>query len=482
MSKLSYSSRFTNVNKYDETGSYTGIQIASKLNQKNGQDYKLLDAIDIDWNGAWLAVVGSYINNTEELLDAIDRIGELSDLTWINNTLNNLTENVDNIISSYISKEEIGRILDEYQKPLIPGTNISISEDNVISTYELLTTTDAASQYATINSLNDFTKHVINNYYDKTQTNSAIYSQAYYAVQTYIVKNAAEAFNDLEKISNWILEQPQSISYNFDLLDNRLSLLENIVGYSYYDETIGAYSYSSLVETVYNLTFITDTIGQDLTKFNDRVYDIQQKVNVSYDLSNSAYSYAYFAYSFLKADSSYAAYVMAYQSVLTIGDAGYESYFTKLTEEQISILNENPDAIEVYSIKTDNYSGIPLPDVYNKDSGLEYYTYTANKPATGFTKELINLREVSYNASEVAYNALYNLKTKVDGTSYVTLELNPEINDHTGVRTLVLELTEAEINELSGEIAQDGIITTYSLYNAFSYIFTPEFITTNQGS
>ena len=91
MSKLSYSSRFTNVNKYDETGSYTGIQIASKLNQKNGQDYKLLDAIDIDWNGAWLAVAGSYINNTEELLDAIDKIGELSDFTWINNTLNNLT-------------------------------------------------------------------------------------------------------------------------------------------------------------------------------------------------------------------------------------------------------------------------------------------------------------------------------------------------------------------------------------------------------
>ena len=77
---------------------------------------------------------------------------------------------------------------------------------------------------------------------------------------------------------------------------------------------------------------------------------------------------------------------------------------------------------------------------------------------------------------------LYNLKTKVDGTSYITLELNPEINDHTGVRTLVLELTEAEINELSGEITKDGIITTYSLYNAFSYIFTPEFITSNQGS
>ena len=65
MAKLSYSERFTNVKKYDEAGSYIGLQIVSKLNQKNGQDYKLLDSIDIDWNGAWLAVANAYINNTE---------------------------------------------------------------------------------------------------------------------------------------------------------------------------------------------------------------------------------------------------------------------------------------------------------------------------------------------------------------------------------------------------------------------------------
>lgn len=480
MSKLSYSSRFTNVNKYDEVGSYTGIQIASKLNQKNGQDYKLIDAIDIDWNGAWLAMAGSYINNTEELLEAIDHIADISDFTWIKNELNDLTENVDNILSTYVSKDEIGRILEEYQKPLIPGQNISISEDNVISTYELLTTHEAEAQYAPLESLNDFTRHVINNYYDKNATNAAIYAQTHLAVQAYVVKNAPEQFNDLEKISDWILQQPEGIAYNFDILDDRLSLLENIVGYAYYDETIGAYSYSSLVETVYNLTFITDTIGNDLNKFNDRVYDIQQKVNISYSLSNDAYSYAYFAYSFLKADSSYAAYVMAYNAVLTIGDAGYESYFSVLTDEEIAILNEDPNAIEVYSIKSDNYSGIPAKDVYNKESGLQYYTYTADKPATGFTKEVIETREIAEEAKDTAENILYNLKTRVDGTTYVTLELTPNINDHTGVRTMVLELDEADINELTGEIGQDGIITTYSLYNAFSYIFTPEFITPTQ--
>ena len=38
MARLTYSYIFTNVHKYDETGSYTGLQIASKLNQKNGQN------------------------------------------------------------------------------------------------------------------------------------------------------------------------------------------------------------------------------------------------------------------------------------------------------------------------------------------------------------------------------------------------------------------------------------------------------------
>ena len=300
MSKLTYSSRFTNVNKYDEDlGTYTGIQIASKLNQKNGQDYKLLDAIDIDWNGAWLAIAGSYINTTSELLDAIDNIAELSDLTWVRNKLDNLTENVENIVSSYVSKENLETLLLSYQQKLIPGKNISIDENNVISTYDLLTTYEAAEEYTTLDTFNEFTKHISNNYYNKVQTNNAIYSQAYNAVQTYIVKNAPEKFNDLEKISEWILSQPESISENFDIFNERLSLLENIVGYSYYDDTIGAYSYSSLIETVYNLIVTTDLIGKDVTKFNNIIYDTNQKVNVSYGLSYSAYSYAFFPFTFI---------------------------------------------------------------------------------------------------------------------------------------------------------------------------------------
>ena len=50
MAKFTYNERFTNITKYDvNSNSYTGIKIASKLNQKNGEDYKLLDVTDLDW-------------------------------------------------------------------------------------------------------------------------------------------------------------------------------------------------------------------------------------------------------------------------------------------------------------------------------------------------------------------------------------------------------------------------------------------------
>ena len=44
MASFTYHERFTNVRKYDDaSNTFTGIKIASKLNQKNGEDYKLVD-------------------------------------------------------------------------------------------------------------------------------------------------------------------------------------------------------------------------------------------------------------------------------------------------------------------------------------------------------------------------------------------------------------------------------------------------------
>ena len=68
---------FTNVNKYTEFNgkiTYNGILVASKLNQKNGQEYALIDSIDIDWNNAWVSSFGdsTYLNTTEDLINLLN--------------------------------------------------------------------------------------------------------------------------------------------------------------------------------------------------------------------------------------------------------------------------------------------------------------------------------------------------------------------------------------------------------------------------
>lgn len=474
MSKLTYSERYTNVNKFDGFGSYTGIQIASKLNQKNGEDYKLIDAIDIDWNGAFMAISGTYLHNTEDLLDIIDNIGELADLTWVKDRLDKFESDIDKISSSYVSKSNLDTILGAYQHKLTPGDHISITPDNIISAYGLLSEEKAAELYTKSEDFEAFSNHVTSNYYTKNETVNEARKISYNAIVTYVIKNADQRFNDLEKVSDWILSQPSNIPGDLSSLADRLTSLEQVVGYSYYDETLGAYSYSSLIETVYNLLFAVDDISQQMSNFTETVYNINTRANESYDLSYAAYSYAYYAYQFLKNDNSYAAYVMAYTAYTAVGHKGWESYFTPLTEEEIAMLEEDPDAFPVYSVRSDNQSTVPQRDKYNKDSGLQYYTYTAGQEATGLTKDVIY-------AVETAETALYNLDAKANGSQYVTMKLTPDkYEEGNPLRTISLEITEADINDETGEINQKGIVNTNSLQDAFSYIFTPDFISSEQ--
>ena len=160
MAKFTYNERFTNVNKYDDfSNSYTGIKIASKLNQKNGEDYKLVDVTDLDWQGAWLRAAGSYINDTYELLEAIDNIADLAELEWVKNKINEHDVHITNIVNvlpSYITRNEFESIISQQQRALIPGSYIRIDSENVISTYDLLSISDAEDIYTTKEELNDF--------------------------------------------------------------------------------------------------------------------------------------------------------------------------------------------------------------------------------------------------------------------------------------------------------------------------------------
>ena len=96
MAKLTYNNEiFTNVDKWSWDGTsydFKGILLSSKLNQKNRQDYKLLDAIDIDWDGAWVKSLNTYINNTEDLINILDSLNKNSNIDFINNELERIWE------------------------------------------------------------------------------------------------------------------------------------------------------------------------------------------------------------------------------------------------------------------------------------------------------------------------------------------------------------------------------------------------------
>lgn len=481
MAQLTYSDKFTNVKKYDEvTGTYTGIQIASKLNQKNGQDYKLLDAIDIDWDGVWISQLNTYVHTTDDLITAIDTIADLGDLEWIKDNINNLNEEVDTILATYVTQEQLAEILAHYQKPVTAGEHILIDSDNIVSTYGLMTPEEADAKFALIEDLDTVIARLDNDYYTKFYADLQAYNIAFDTIQNTIVLNADEQFDNLEKVSDFLKSLPLEDINNISDLSDRIDRLDEEVGFAYYSEESGTYTYTGLLLRTYDLEVDTANIHHDMFIMNQ---DIQLAMTTAYEaeeIARDAYDMAYTAYTASGEADEMAkqAYEMAYDATIKVGIPHSYGYFVELTEEDIALLNEDKYAIEVYSIKPDNESGIPLPDVYDSNSDLQYYIYVPEVEATGFYKALDEVNDLSYAAKYSADTALFRLYTRTEGSAYINLRIDPTLAENVdNTRTITLELDEADIDELSGYINKDGIITTYSLVEAFSYAFRPEFIT-----
>lgn len=475
MARLTYNERFTNVRKYTEDGSYTGLQIASKLNQKNGQDYKLIDAIDIDWNGVWSDAYNGYINDTYDLIYTIDNIADLADLEWVRERINELTENVDLIMSTYVTQSELEEILKHYEHALEAGEHISISDDNIISTYDLLTPEEADEKFATLEEFLSLVQHIHENYYDKTETFELADDLSKSNIQNIVVKDADERFNDLEKISNWILSQPGDITSELESVNDRLNRLDEVVGYVIYNEETDTYSYTAgALYDIDELFRISERLAEGVNLAIDTANIAEATATTAYETSIEAYAFAYLAYETAMQSDQLAveAYAMAYQSIVTIGNPSEDPRWEELTEEDIALLNENPTVIDVYAIREGNESGIPRKEPYDPEFEGIYYKFIPGVEATGFHKDIEDISLVAYEAKYSADNALYRLLTQTTGTSYAHMSLSPEENDGTNVRTLILNVDEAEVNSYTGEIEQPGFITTYSLANSLSYIQT----------
>ncbi len=468
MARLTYNERFTSVNKYNEDGSYNGLLVASKLNQKNGQDYKLIDSIDIDWNGVWSTAAQAYIYDTYQLFETIDNIADLTELEWVKNKINELTEDVDLIMSTYVTQEQLSELLSHYEHALEAGDHIKIDENNIISAYDLLTPEEANATFATITSLEDFKTFINQNYYDKAETDDVADLISRTNIQDIVVKNADERYNDLEKISYWILQQPDDITGGLEEINARVNRLDEVVGYSIYEADSDTYTYSGMIKDVNQLK---EEIKIALFKSDEALITSEEAI----DISNKAYEFAYFAYE-VAIDSGYMAweaYQMAYYSVTAVGQKHEAAYFTELTEEDIAILTEDPKAFNVYAIRPDNLSGIPILEYqYDPEYEGQYYKYIPETESTGFYRDLEILEDLTYEAKYSADNALYRLYTNVEGTSYMNLYLTPDENDGSNIRIINLGVDEAQIDSYSGEVLREGIITNSSLTDTLSYIST----------
>ena len=193
MARLIYNkNRFTKVDKWDEiTESYKGILMSTKLNQKNGQDYKLLDAIDIDWNRAWFEPTSSYINSTEELFNAIESLDKSEQINAISNQL-------DEVVYTYVTQQQLQELIFEYQNNIHYGEHLKIDETNTISTYDLVSN-DELHEF----SFGYVTHEYFGSYaYTRVQTDEFVSGKI-----RELIGGANEAFDTIQEISEWIMDQ-----------------------------------------------------------------------------------------------------------------------------------------------------------------------------------------------------------------------------------------------------------------------------------
>ena len=515
MGKFSYSERFNNVKKYRSDGTYTGIQIASKLNQKNGQDYKLIDAVDIDWNKAWLNAAQTYVNTTDDLFDVIDKALDLGDLERINETL-------ENIVATYVTKSELDEILSHYQKPLASGAHILIDDESYINAYGFITPEEADAKYTYYEEFNEFRHNIEENVYFKSETIDKIYELSYEVIQYHIIKGADELYDDLEKVSDWILAQQRYIPIDYENIDlegdtiyyiydsehhkyisvdkeyiqehpdeqyyissdvrddlsdilNRLDYLDETVGYSYYDDETLSYGYTGLLGQVDELDkkseLLEDLVNDVRIEVTRQKDIVEQSYHLAYDsniTSYNAYNYAYETRLIVDEATTYSAYAyqMAYTAIVRVGEKHSYGYFVELTEDEKLILSEDPSYITTY-IFLDN--GNPFEVQYDPLLETEFYKYIPEVEATGMYKDIDNIADVAYSALQSADYSLFRLHTQTTGSEYIEMDLVPDRNDGTNERTIVLNTIEADIDEISGLINQHGIITTYSLSDALTY-------------
>lgn len=430
MASLTYNSNiFTRLHKWDNEFTYLGVPISGKLNQYNGQDYPILDAIDIDWDGAYINSLNTYVNTTEDLINVFRSIGT------------NHTNLKTDLKTNYYTKSEFDQFFADYQsdvKEAFDEMTVEMEEsilDNLINRYEFL---NAVTQI-----LIDKSKYqqipydmIVRNFQLTNYGKEHIF---------YTYDDEHNVFNEITD-NNYIIENPDDDYYIFimsDIIDlnNAKEDIYNIIGDEIYDANSYSYSY---------------------TGFRKRFNDIEN--NLSYlteyldnntEITHEAYNYAYSSYLLSNENKERIGFHTKYNIYENIKNISNNEFNRYLASHNNNIFIENPNVPNQYiSI---SYTGNPE---------YEYFVLYDKINGTGIEKEIEDINVLIEDNSYL----LYHLSSSSDN-SYIRLNITPD-NDpinRTPDRTINLKVTNSYVYD-TGEISK-GIVNYKTLIDSTSYLF-----------
>lgn len=409
MANLTYNtSIFTNVHKWDDEFSYLGILLSGKLNQVNGQGYPIIDAIDIDWNGAYVKNYRTYIYTTEDLINLLNLTK--SDMSYITDNYvrwDELTEmNYKTTISydlSYRNTNDIRDIVDSIE-----------NQYDILNqlTYSLV----YKSRYIQID-------------YNDLITESELISQG-----IYIYNNDGENFTKVDK--NYVYEHGYSVNYYRYLVGDT----------TYFEKEI-----NRLKKGFNNVVKDIDDINSDIDVINETISILPEAYNLGY----SSYQKAEYI-------EKYAidGYNNSYLNTQLIGYHTTYNVYKPLDKSLYTDDDLNGKTVFVYDENSNSY----IAQLYNPLYKGQYYLHYEKIDGTGIEKEIENLNDKIV----AAQGSIYNVTTKSLDESYITLTTN--IDHANKQKEIILDMGNVEFNHDTGYIS-NGVITTDSLTSAFSYVF-----------
>ena len=420
---------FTQVNKWDRNNQSTGVFVSGKLNQYNKQGYPILDAIDIDWDGAFIKSLNSYLYSTEDLINCLD-------LTYGN-------------FSNYTSNAYFGYVINNINKD-ISYLNKSFNESNQI-TYNLLQ--DIMNYLDNIDEsidlINSMTLDNFNFYgvpyttIVDTENNSIKYKNRKY----YLFDSLASEYYEVSEY--YVLNHPNE-NYFMGAIPNLLkdmddlSILNDFIGYIEYDQYNNTYTYTGLLDKLHKYDENINNIYEELEYAN-------QKINDSYSLAYTSYNYASGFKIQIDKNTASIGYHTSYNIYLPLNNLTQEELDDYLRQNDNKIYYDDNGEYKITS--------------YNKYYDGQYYVHYNKITGVGIEREIELLDDKIYDNSYI----LYKLNTKSYNPEYIGLNIKPD-NIQSQERTIETSLVLSNINSNNGEITK-GLITNSSLTNSFSYVF-----------